>query len=232
MAPSSSSPSSSSSTPDPSPSSFSTDDDPEAYDDLPKTAFNTGYYSHFFREERKLGSGGFGSVFLVTHLLDSVLLGQYALKKVAVGNSRVRLTKVLQEVTEMERLTHRNVINYKHSWLEQCKLADFGPSVPCLFILMQYANLGTVADLIWPSTDSPAAIGKGKGKDSLVVYENLSHTHTHTHTHTQYLDESEILHIVQGTCRGLFYLHSSGIAHRYVGIYVCMCILLCVYVCM
>jgi serine/threonine protein kinase len=212
MAPASSSPSSSS-TPDPSPSSILADEDhPGGYDDLPKTAFNTGYYVHFFREERKLGSGGFGSVFLVTHLLDEVLLGQYALKKVAVGNSRVRLTKVLSEVTEMERLTHRNVINYKHSWLEQCKLADFGPSVPCLFILMQYANLGTVADLLWPSSDSTVAMGKGKGKDSLVVYETSTHADEHS---TQYLDESEILHIAQGTCRGLFYLHSSGIAHRY-----------------
>jgi hypothetical protein len=35
---------------------------------------------------------------------------------------------------------HPNIINYQHSWLEADKTADFGPEIPCLFILMEYAN--------------------------------------------------------------------------------------------
>lgn len=37
---------------------------------------------------------------------------------------------------------HPNIIGYKHSWLEMDTLADFGPQVPCLNILMEYVDGG------------------------------------------------------------------------------------------
>ncbi|CAG8733700.1 16705_t:CDS:2, partial [Cetraspora pellucida] len=49
-----------------------------------ESSFNQGYYERFFIEERKLGRGSRGSVFLCKHVLDNVHLGEYAIKKVAV----------------------------------------------------------------------------------------------------------------------------------------------------
>lgn len=42
---------------------------------LSERSFNNGYYDRFFTEQNKLGSGGFGSVFLCEHVLDGVTLG-------------------------------------------------------------------------------------------------------------------------------------------------------------
>ena len=53
---------------------------------LSSSSFNNGYYERFFIERKKLGRGYRGSVFLCHHVLDQVFLGEYAIKKVAVGN--------------------------------------------------------------------------------------------------------------------------------------------------
>lgn len=55
---------------------------------LPQAAFNDGYYSRFFRETRKLGRGARGAVYLCQHVLDNVVLGDYAAKKIPVGMAR------------------------------------------------------------------------------------------------------------------------------------------------
>jgi len=52
---------------------------------LSSSSFNNGYYERFFIERKKLGRGYRGSVFLCHHVLDQVFLGEYAIKKVAVG---------------------------------------------------------------------------------------------------------------------------------------------------
>lgn len=41
-------------------------------------AFNSGYYARFFVEDRLIGKGGFGGVYLAHHTLDGVVLGTYA----------------------------------------------------------------------------------------------------------------------------------------------------------
>lgn len=57
-----------------------------------------GYFDAFFREERKLGMGANGSVFLCQHVLDGNPLGRFAVKKIAVGSSHEYLVKILREV--------------------------------------------------------------------------------------------------------------------------------------
>lgn len=57
-----------------------------------------GYFDTFFREERKLGMGANGSVFLCQHVLDGNMLGHFAVKKIAVGSSHDYLVKILREV--------------------------------------------------------------------------------------------------------------------------------------
>jgi hypothetical protein len=45
-------------------------------------SMNSGYYKRFFVQQKRLGMGADGAVFLVTHIINGVELGQYALKKV------------------------------------------------------------------------------------------------------------------------------------------------------
>lgn len=61
-----------------------------------------GYFDAFFREERKLGMGANGSVFLCQHVLDGNPLGHFAVKKIAVGSSHEYLVKILREVCSFE----------------------------------------------------------------------------------------------------------------------------------
>jgi hypothetical protein len=93
------------------------------------------------------------------------LIGHFACKRVPVGDDhawlekgnstpcRVRinyLTKfpVLIEVQLLQRLSHPNLVSYRHVWLEDIKLNRFGPSVPCAFILQQYCNSGDLLHYI------------------------------------------------------------------------------------
>ncbi|KAJ3275074.1 putative serine/threonine-protein kinase iks1, partial [Blyttiomyces sp. JEL0837] len=71
---------------------------------LSEKSFNQGYYEKFFVEVKKLGRGQRGSVFLVQHVLDSVYLGDYAVKSIPVGVSHSWLVRQLQEVHLLERL--------------------------------------------------------------------------------------------------------------------------------
>ena len=55
---------------------------------------------------------------------------------------------VLIEVQLLQRLSHPNLVSYRHVWLEDVKLNRFGPSVPCAFILQQYCNAGDLLHYI------------------------------------------------------------------------------------
>ncbi|RNF24898.1 putative serine/threonine protein kinase, putative,protein kinase [Trypanosoma conorhini] len=104
-----------------------------------------GYYRRYFREIQKLGNGTFGGVYLCQHVMEGVALGYFALKKIPVGDNVEYLQKVLREVRILEEVKqHPNVVEYNHSWVDVAQLADFGPPVRCLFILMEYATLGSL----------------------------------------------------------------------------------------
>ncbi|KLO11390.1 kinase-like protein [Schizopora paradoxa] len=107
-----------------------------------------GYFNAFFKEEQKLGMGANGSVYLCQHILDGNLLGHFAVKKIAVGQSHSYLTKILREVRLLETLRHPNIITYHHAWLESYQFSSFGPRVPTLFVLMQWAEGGSLDDFI------------------------------------------------------------------------------------
>ncbi|KAG0230867.1 putative serine/threonine-protein kinase iks1 [Actinomortierella wolfii] len=115
---------------------------------LSHDALNQGYYERFFVEQVKLGKGYRGSVFLCQHILDGVFLGEYAIKKVAIGDNHDWLVQMLREVHLLERLHHPNIVSYKHAWLENHRLTKFGPEVACLFILMECANGGNLEEYI------------------------------------------------------------------------------------
>jgi len=107
-----------------------------------------GYFKAFFKEEGRLGMGANGSVFLCQHMLDGNPLGHFAVKKIAVGQSHAYLLNILREVRLLERLHHPNIITYHHAWLETCQFSSFGPQVPTLHVLMQWAEGGSLDDFI------------------------------------------------------------------------------------
>ena len=108
---------------------------------IPKSTFDEGYYSRFFREIRKLGRGAGGSVYHCQHVLHNNQLGSYAVKKIPVGDDPAWLTKMLREAQILSEISkHPNVIEYKHCWLETWQPTPFGPPVPTLFLLMEFVD--------------------------------------------------------------------------------------------
>ncbi|KZT20934.1 kinase-like protein [Neolentinus lepideus HHB14362 ss-1] len=107
-----------------------------------------GYFARFFKEERRLGMGANGTVYLCQHILDNNPLGHFAVKKIAVGDSHSYLLTILQEIRLLERLHHPNIITYHHAWLEMARFSTFGVEVPTLHLLMQYASGGSLDDFI------------------------------------------------------------------------------------
>ncbi|KAL7753107.1 putative serine/threonine-protein kinase iks1 [Sorochytrium milnesiophthora] len=196
---------------------------------LASHSFNQGYYSRFFVELRKLGRGLRGSVFLCQHILDDIYLGEYAIKKVAVGDNHPWLARMLREVHLLEKLHHPNIINYKHAWLENHQHSAFGPQIPSLFILMECANGGNLEEYIdieervrvelaamtprerarrvrkdstqaWPGREQAIVTG-GIGLDSMG-------------RKVRFLKTDEILSLLYDIASGLEHLHKHGIIHR------------------
>eukprot|EP00928_Gymnodinium_smaydae_P034216 TRINITY_DN24305_c0_g1_i2.p1 TRINITY_DN24305_c0_g1~~TRINITY_DN24305_c0_g1_i2.p1 ORF type:complete len:730 (-),score=154.31 TRINITY_DN24305_c0_g1_i2:48-2237(-) len=155
---------------------------------LPPGLLNTGYYARFFNETRPLGSGSFGSVFLCQHVLDDLELGDYAVKKVPVGDNKAWLRDMIREVKTFERLHHPNVVEYKHSWLELSRSSSFCPLVPFLFILIQYCNGGSLDELLWHDGDPARARSP--------------------------LTAAQVWQLLLDILLGLQHLHRQGILHR------------------
>ena len=106
---------------------------------------SSGYYASNFVELRRISRGSFASVHACLHVVGGVTLGLFAVKKIPVGKDEKYLTKVLKEVRILEDVArHPNVVQYNHSWIDEAKISDFGPVVPCLFILMEYASEGSL----------------------------------------------------------------------------------------
>lgn len=63
-------------------------DHPTIHGGVSQQSMNSGYYARFFQEQKRLGRGARGSVYLCTHVLDGIALASYAVKKVPIGASR------------------------------------------------------------------------------------------------------------------------------------------------
>lgn len=125
-----------------------TPSEPAVYSSISDSAFSQGYFDQFFKVKGKLGQGSRGAVYLVEHMLDGYSLGLFALKKVPVGNDHKWLEKVLAEVHLLRLLSHPNLVNYNHMWLESSHISRFAPVVPCAFILQEYCDGGTLEDYV------------------------------------------------------------------------------------
>ncbi|KAH7355084.1 kinase-like domain-containing protein [Rhexocercosporidium sp. MPI-PUGE-AT-0058] len=81
------------------------------------------HYGNEYRQLSKLGSGGFGSVYLAEYGLDK---SKYAIKQIIIpaekfvgASGRAKLKQVLAEVESLAQLNHHNIVRYYHAWLEE-----------------------------------------------------------------------------------------------------------------
>ena len=149
---------------------------------------------------------------LVEHVLDGVSLGEFACKRIPVGNDHGWLEKVLVEVQLLQRLNHPNLVSYQHVWLEDAQITSFGPSVPCIFILQQYCNAGDLHDYVVGSIKSsvnPQDLKermrrRSKGQPDVPTGPERPRT----------MPFDEIFSFFRQLTTGLHHLHSNGYIHR------------------
>ena len=179
---------------------------------ISRSAFSPGYFKKFFVEERELGRGGRGIVLLVKHELDGVSLGHFACKRVPVGDDHEWLRKVLVEVQLLQYLSHQHLVSYRHVWLEDVKLSNFGPRVPCAFILQQYCNAGDIQKYVTQSD---------RGSDTLhhqlqarARRRSSTRPETPSDLTGRRLHFDEIYSFFKDITSGLNHLHVNGYIHR------------------
>lgn len=175
------------------------------------SAFSPNYFERFFIEEKELGRGGKGVVLLVRHVLDGVTLGQFACKRVPVGDDHEWLKKVLVEVQLLQYLSHQHLVSYRHVWLEDVKLSNFGPSVPCAFILQQFCNAGDLHQYI--SNAAPMSESTQQLKER-IRRRSKNQPELPRGLHGRTLQFEEIYSFFKDITSGLNHLHVNNYIHR------------------
>lgn len=178
-----------------------------------RDAFQPNYFRTFFVEERELGRGGKGVVLLVRHEIDGCHLGYFACKRVPVGDDHAWLEKVLVEVELLAKLSHPNLVSYRHVWLEDVKLNRFGPSVACAFILQQYCNDGDLLHKVvgrFPEQTTKEQLKAQMRRRSKGQLEKPNSSWT---AQSQ-LQLEEIYSYFRDITSGLAYLHAANYIHR------------------
>ncbi|KAI6081374.1 kinase-like protein [Hypoxylon rubiginosum] len=178
-----------------------------------RDAFSPNYFGRFFVEERELGRGGKGVVLLVRHEIDGCALGHFACKRVPVGDDHAWLEKVLIEVELLAKLSHPNLVSYRHVWLEDVKLNRFGPSVACAFILQQYCNGGDL--LRYVVGDQPQQVTKEQLKAQMRRRsKGTTERPQNIFASQRRLSFEEIYSLFKDVTSGLAYLHGANYIHR------------------
>ncbi|KAE8445715.1 hypothetical protein EG329_012894 [Mollisiaceae sp. DMI_Dod_QoI] len=186
---------------------------PQTGHSIKKEAFSPNYFKRFFIEEKELGRGGKGVVLLVRHELDSVSLGQFACKRVPVGDDHAWLEKVLIEVQLLQGLSHPNLVSYRHVWLEDVQLSRFGPTVPCAYILQQYCNSGDLLHYITGPSPTVKST-KEQLKEQMRRRSRGQSDRPDIRSSQRKLSFEEIYSFFKDITSGLAHLHNNEYIHR------------------
>ncbi|RFU72068.1 iks kinase [Trichoderma arundinaceum] len=180
---------------------------------IKREAFSPNYFKTFFVEEKVLGKGGKGVVLLVRHEIDGCHLGHFACKRVPVGDDHAWLEKVLIEVELLAKLSHANLVSYRHVWLEDVRLTMFGPSVACAFILQQYCNGGDLHQYVIGSV--PKEVTKEELKERIRRRSRGQVDASRDSLHDKpRLSVEEIYSLFKDITSGVAYLHAANYIHR------------------
>jgi len=123
------------------------------------------------------------------------------------------VSPVLIEVELLAKLSHPNLVSYRHVWLEDMKLNRFGPSVACAFILQQYCNEGDLLNYVTggqpkeTTKEELKAQMRRKSKGHAERPQDLFATH-------RQLPFEEIYSLFKDITSGLAYLHAANYIHR------------------
>lgn len=180
---------------------------------ISSSAFSPGYFKQCFRELRELGRGGNGVVLLVEHVMDGVSLGQFACKRVPVGNDHAWLEKVLIEVKLLQKIPDKNLVAYHWVWLEDHQPSKFGPSIPCLWILQEFCSGGDLHTyVLGPTTEGPST--NERMKDRLRRKSRGQMELPQDLRGPSKLTFDEIFSFFRDITSGLHHLHTKGYIHR------------------
>ena len=135
-----------------------------------------------------------------------------------IGSQKPQLLKILKEVGLIQRLKHDNIVEYKHCWIEDRQINMFGPSVPCIFVLMELASGGNLEEFIYITINSPKNTTRNINK---TLHQDLNAENTRQFggiliedgRKTRYLNAVQINKLMHDTSLGLEHLHSHGIIH-------------------
>jgi len=198
-----------------------------SFEDLNSELQNsTSRYRTDFIEEQRLGHGGFGAVFQVTHTLDQL---QYAVKKIQFRriHSPSKLPqKVLREVRCLARLDHINVVRYFGAWMEYDMIfADQNSEKRVTS--QDYTNTISSEDIFYPLSDDeesnsehPASSGVNTSgmEYKVVLYIQMQlcscSLKQWMQRENRIILPAENLAIFKQIVQGLAYIHAEGLIHR------------------
>jgi len=180
---------------------------------ISSSAFSPGFFQQFFVEQGVLGKGGNGVVLLVEHMMDRVSLGQFACKRVPVGNDHGWLEKVLIEVKLLQKVPHKNLVAYHWVWLEDHQPNRFGPSIPCLWILQEYCNGGDLHNFVLGPKDEATTTEKLKQRMRRRSRGDSSELPNDLRGPSK-LSFEQIFSFFKDITSGLHHLHTKGYIHR------------------
>nr|POE64920.1 putative serine/threonine-protein kinase iksa [Quercus suber] len=187
--------------------------DPSPRERISSSAFSPGFFKQFFVEKGELGRGGNGVVLLIEHVMDRVSLGEFACKRIPVGNDHAWLEKVLVEVQLLKKIPHKNLVAYHWVWLEDYNPSTFGPRIPCLWILQEFCNGGDLHSfVIGPKEEemNPAELLKQRRRRR----STMDSQSPPSLRWPSRLTFDDIFSFFRDITSGLHHLHSKGYIHR------------------
>ncbi|KAH0593708.1 hypothetical protein MHUMG1_08459 [Metarhizium humberi] len=187
-----------------------------------RDSLSPGYFETFFVEEEVLGWDWNSIVRLVRHEIDGAYLGSFACRQVRVDDDYGWLEKFLIEVKLLTKLSHSNLVLYRHAWLEDSNFdpinLNFHPinpsSVTCVFILQQYCNVGDLQQYVMSGLSTEMMKEQFMAQLGQPAERALFEYQRSTLAPPRRLPPDEICSLFKDIASGLAYLHSLNYIHR------------------